>query len=637
MRYNTGNPVEPDGSSDPRDLYDNAANVDIAVNAQVPTWVDRLGVVRKSWAGMEEDFLALLANSGFELPPLEYVDGSPLTVDRPTQLIDRAGVLYGVKLPSSFPTVLSGNWVTDQPLLVARNDEALRSELAAANGSMMVGHKSDIANSVARTVQGAIRDAVVSDGDFSSVSAAFSNIGYAPRPLSLGGRTVTLNAVPANAYGTRIRDGKLLIPSRIAGQVTQVNTYADDVNGLMIGRENLACFWQSSTANALQNIYLYGDSTVEMSPAFPLRAHDLFQRALQAAGVNGTRVFNRGASGTSWTDFSPTAGDIGPATRLIGIKYGINDATKGPNSLQIMRDAIWSKLTALRAMPYGNLENLSILLIGPSSTYRPSQNQDAKWYESLRNIYLQACKEFNCAYFDTYAYLQDTSRAPGFWQDNIGGTGEGLHPDPVAVYWIWYEGIKNHVLGDGQWNIQKSNQFWNLTNYTRVSNNAVTPAGYDYGLIVEAAFAANGFPFDGILTTIRHADGVALQRLQSQDVVPRTAERRGGGAVWTQWTGRSNAITPLNSWANKGGGYAPAGYQVGADGFVDLFGCLAGGAANSTAFNLPANARPDQAHEFRLASSGAGTLFADGNFNVVGATSGLLSLDGIRFRVRGAI
>ncbi|MHB9798486.1 right-handed parallel beta-helix repeat-containing protein [Pseudomonas sp. MT3] len=145
MRYNTGNPVEPNGSSDPRDLFDNAGNFDLALNATSNQWFDRLGRSRKSWTGFEQDVYNFLANSGFELPPLEYVDGSPLTVDRPTQLIERDGVLYSVRLPAEFPVELSGNWAVDETLLVMRVDQSLRQDLAndsgPDSGSDKVGHE----------------------------------------------------------------------------------------------------------------------------------------------------------------------------------------------------------------------------------------------------------------------------------------------------------------------------------------------------------------------------------------------------------------------------------------------------------------------------------------------------------------
>lgn len=148
--YDTSN--EPLGSPAVKVLYNNASNLDDAVNSDADTWIDRppFGRVRRTWRGMEnafdhfmeeseDKFAALLQRSGFELPPLVYVDGSPLQVDRSSQVIERSGNLYSVKLPSSFPVNLSGNWAADEPLLVLRTDQAIRSDLAAPTGSTLVG------------------------------------------------------------------------------------------------------------------------------------------------------------------------------------------------------------------------------------------------------------------------------------------------------------------------------------------------------------------------------------------------------------------------------------------------------------------------------------------------------------------
>lgn len=131
----------PLGSTHPKVLYNNASNIDDATNSQEDTWVDRppFGRVRRTWRGMENAFDQFMAGTAFELPPLVYVDGTPLQVDRSTQLIQRGSLLYGVKLPSSFPLTLTGTWATDEPLLTVRNDQALRQELAASDGFARVG------------------------------------------------------------------------------------------------------------------------------------------------------------------------------------------------------------------------------------------------------------------------------------------------------------------------------------------------------------------------------------------------------------------------------------------------------------------------------------------------------------------
>lgn len=51
--YNTGNPL---GSTSPKDLYDNAENLDSAVNSTADTWTDRLGVERPTLPKLISDY-----------------------------------------------------------------------------------------------------------------------------------------------------------------------------------------------------------------------------------------------------------------------------------------------------------------------------------------------------------------------------------------------------------------------------------------------------------------------------------------------------------------------------------------------------------------------------------------------------
>lgn len=162
--YDTSN--ESLGSTDVKVLYNNASNLDDAVNSDSATWVDRppFGRMRRTWRGMENAFDQFLAGTAFELPPLNYVDGTTLQVDRATQLIARSGLLYSVKLPSSFPVVLSGTWATDQPLLTVRNDQSLRQELGdttnAALGAGILGWKSSATGAVGRPLGQKLADAI---------------------------------------------------------------------------------------------------------------------------------------------------------------------------------------------------------------------------------------------------------------------------------------------------------------------------------------------------------------------------------------------------------------------------------------------------------------------------------------------
>ncbi|HBP1684377.1 right-handed parallel beta-helix repeat-containing protein [Pseudomonas aeruginosa] len=144
MAYDTGD--LPLGSKDPRVLYNNAENMDVAMNSvEQERWMDRgpqrPPLPRWTYWGMEQNYNRFISNSAWELPPLVYVDGSQLTVERSSQVIERDGNLYSVKLPASFPVELSGTWSADEPLLVFRSDQSLRQDLAGQDRDAVLGWK----------------------------------------------------------------------------------------------------------------------------------------------------------------------------------------------------------------------------------------------------------------------------------------------------------------------------------------------------------------------------------------------------------------------------------------------------------------------------------------------------------------
>jgi hypothetical protein len=93
--YATNNPI---GSMDPKDLFDNAQNLDFALNDITQAiWKDRFGRNRKTYWGMEQAFSAQLISqqerfntfiqsSGYKVIG-EYTDG-PLTFEISTSLFD---------------------------------------------------------------------------------------------------------------------------------------------------------------------------------------------------------------------------------------------------------------------------------------------------------------------------------------------------------------------------------------------------------------------------------------------------------------------------------------------------------------------------------------------------------------------
>lgn len=137
MRYNTGNPVGPDGSSSPFDLHDNSGVIDLLMNGPLGEYLSRLGVPLKSWVGIMQQVTDYLIDQGYESVYLAY--GAGVVVERQTQLVQREGELYRVMNAADIPLTLTGTWATDSPKLQAVGDAALRQALALPGGSGMSG------------------------------------------------------------------------------------------------------------------------------------------------------------------------------------------------------------------------------------------------------------------------------------------------------------------------------------------------------------------------------------------------------------------------------------------------------------------------------------------------------------------
>lgn len=148
--YATNNPI---GSMDPKDLFDNAQNLDFAVNDITKAfWKDRFGRNRPTMFGMEQAFSAQLLSqkqrfdnfiqsSGYKVVG-DYTAG-PLTITEYNQLIRYQNEFYKLTAATALPFTTTGNdatsWANDSVHFVSVGDAALRQQLAAPGGASLIG------------------------------------------------------------------------------------------------------------------------------------------------------------------------------------------------------------------------------------------------------------------------------------------------------------------------------------------------------------------------------------------------------------------------------------------------------------------------------------------------------------------
>lgn len=226
--YNTGNPVP---SVDVRDLYDNAENLDNLTNGSAFTYADRTGTLRKSWAGMEEDFQQFLLNSGYTgTGPggafQDYDTDGPLTITARNQIFTRMGEFYRADAALALPYVTINNWATDQTNFVSVGDAVLRQDLAddvdPLKGAGQVGFSAALAYA-AGTVGGALRDLI------SAAAQGLTLISVREYGVTLDG--VTDDTVAFQAAITDARDNlvNLYVP---AGDILITSPLVYDTTGL---------------------------------------------------------------------------------------------------------------------------------------------------------------------------------------------------------------------------------------------------------------------------------------------------------------------------------------------------------------------------------------------------------------------
>lgn len=186
--YNTGNPVP---SADARDRFDNSQTFDELLNGALPSYLNRMGQLLKSWQGFQSDFTQFLLDSGYQFIG-DYDTDGPLTITRPNQVFSKSGDYWRPGPSLTLPYTTLNNWAIDQPKFVSVGDAAVRSDLANPSlGASLVallngGTLADVNKIVTPEMKGATPGA----DSTSALQAALDD----PRPVLVISQAYMVNA-----------------------------------------------------------------------------------------------------------------------------------------------------------------------------------------------------------------------------------------------------------------------------------------------------------------------------------------------------------------------------------------------------------------------------------------------------------
>lgn len=323
--YATFNPI---GSTDPKDLIDNAQNLDYLILGPALTYPDRRGVNRLSWAGIEASFSAAQAqrasdfnaaqtqrstdfteaqvqraadyaaseqSRGYE-NPVPYAYGIALT--RVTQLVQYNSELYKAKA-GTLPWTTTGVWATDSAKLVSVGDAALRQELASSIGTSLVVDLAPYTGASQRTQSSRNRDAI-SVLDFAGVFVD-----------GITDSTAGINAAIAWCFANNLRLFWPYAAYLAAGNLVGFHSISHYGNGVITRGAN--AFYISPSAAETNNLYLSptgSDSNDGLSSSFPRLTLIGAGAALEKFGpyLDGTWAVNLEAGTYSQSDFTFPSG-----------------------------------------------------------------------------------------------------------------------------------------------------------------------------------------------------------------------------------------------------------------------------------------------------------------------------------------
>jgi hypothetical protein len=166
-------------------------------------------------------------------------------------------------------------------------------------------------------------------------------------------------------------------------------------------------------------------------------------------------------------------------------------------------------------------------------------------YEQLRNGFVQAAHDYQCVFIDLYGAMPDTdypSTINTTWMDSpytgVGTSTPIIHVHPGNAKTPLYNDLLVEALLKPLVGVQSANEIWNIP-YGQTSTVTATtpPSSFGQEMVIYRATVANGWPYEGMVTTFMAADGIWYQKNTSyNNAATQAAERASNGSsAWASW------------------------------------------------------------------------------------------------------
>lgn len=404
----------------------------------------------------------------------------------------------------------------------------------------------------------------------------------------------------SNDYGVVVKGGKVL-GLQPGKQPRQLNSYTDDMsfvyNAVYMDRAMTRIGLGPGGGFSKLTWDMRGDSQIEgyVAPPAVMNGYFLPQlllpRLFAHAGYPNVEVFNNALSGTNWSQLN-VASVISNACDILFLKYEVNDGAISvfpkATRLTTLKTQVHAKLAAIRAALPRAFQ--TIIIMGPIPTNDDVEGRNEEWYEQVRNVLREACDKFECVYLDAYGYLRKCRGLAGIAYD-ADENGQAIHPLPMTLARLW-GWVFDSLFSPATLAYWRTNAYTHTGLVVEAANVNQFPGEFDFGRHIKTCRAADGWPADGQVETVRSIDSLTYQQLDA--VGGRTYKRHTpNGINWTLWDGVVYSPTLVNGWANVGGGGA-CSFSRTLDGHVTVvINASGGGVTTGTAlFVLPERFRP---------------------------------------------